>query len=129
MELIAFASIVITMKEANALVFLVRRHCDDFCGITYPMSMLPGWMQSLSQWLPQTYIIHAVRSAALSTEGFAGISHDLTMILIFGAVWLTIGYMMFVVMERRARQNRALSDSISQKETIMKQLYGYFQAW
>jgi ABC-2 type transport system permease protein len=79
-----------------------------FCGITYPLLMLPGWMQSVAEWLPQTYIIHAVRSAALSTDGFAGISHDLTMILIHGAVWLVIGYVLFIVMERRARQTGAI---------------------
>lgn len=104
----AFASVVITMKEANAFVFLVRGIVMVFCGITYPMAMLPGWMQSVGEWLPQTYIIHAMRSAALSTDGFAGISHDLTMILIHGAAWLLIGYVMFVVMERRARQTGAI---------------------
>jgi ABC-2 type transport system permease protein len=104
----AFASVVITMKEANAFVFLVRGIVMVFCGITYPMAMLPGWMQSVGEWLPQTYIIHAMRSAALSTDGFAGISHDLTMILVHGAAWLLIGYVMFVVMERRARQTGAI---------------------
>lgn len=104
----AFASVVITMKEANAFVFLVRGIVMVFCGITYPMAMLPGWMQSVGEWLPQTYIIHAMRSAALSTDGLAGISHDLTMILIHGAAWLLIGYVMFVFMERRARQTGAI---------------------
>ena len=104
----AFASVVITAKEANAFVFLVRGAVMVFCGITYPLAILPTWMQTVGQWLPQTYIIHAVRSAALSTDGFAAIAPDLKMILIFGAVWLAIGYALFVVMERRARQTGAI---------------------
>ena len=104
----AFASVVITAKEANAFVFLVRGVVMVFCGITYPLAMLPGWMQNVAQWLPQTYIIHAMRSAALSTEGFAGISHDLTMMLLFGAAWLIVGYALFQWMERRARQTGAI---------------------
>lgn len=104
----AFASIVITVKEANAFVFLVRGIVMIFCGITYPMAMLPAWMQATAQWLPQTYIIHAVRTASLSTEGFAGISHDLSMILFFGVIWLAIGYVLFVAMERRARKTGAI---------------------
>jgi ABC-2 type transport system permease protein len=96
------------MKEANAFVFLVRGIVMIFCGITYPMAMLPAWMQATAQWLPQTYIIHAVRTASLSTEGFAGISHDLGMILFFGVIWLAIGYVLFVVMERRARKTGAI---------------------
>jgi ABC-2 type transport system permease protein len=104
----AFASVVITAKEANAFVFLVRGIVMIFCGITYPLAMLPGWMQSVSEWLPQTYIIHAVRSAALSTEGFGGISFDLKMLAIFGAFWLAFGYLLFNIMERRARQTGAI---------------------
>ena len=104
----AFASVVITLKEANAFVFLVRGIVMIFCGITYPLAMLPNWMQSVAQWLPQTYIIHAMRTAALSTEGFAGIANDLKMMMIFGIVWLVIGYVLFVVMERRARQTGAI---------------------
>lgn len=104
----AFASVVITAKEANAFVFLVRGAVMVFCGITYPLAILPAWMQTVGQWLPQTYIIHAVRSAALSADGFAAIVPDLKMILLFGAVWLAIGYALFVVMERRARQTGAI---------------------
>jgi ABC-2 type transport system permease protein len=104
----AFASVVITVKEANAFVFLIRGIVMVFCGITYPLMMLPEWMQSAAQWLPQTYVIHAMRTAALSTEGFAGIANDLKMMTIFGVVWLVIGYVLFVVMERRARQTGAI---------------------
>ncbi|MCE9644467.1 MAG: ABC transporter permease [Chloroflexi bacterium] len=104
----AFASVVITVKEANAFVFLVRGIVMIFCGITYPLMLLPGWMQSVAQWLPQTYVIHAMRSAALSTEGFTGISHDLLMMTVFGIFWLAVGYILFVIMERRARQTGAI---------------------
>jgi ABC-2 type transport system permease protein len=104
----AFASVVITLKEANAFVFLVRGIVMVFCGITYPLAILPNWMQSVSQWLPQTYIIHAVRTAALSTEGFSAIAFDLKMLVIFGIIWLAFGYLLFNMMERRARQTGAL---------------------
>jgi len=104
----AFASVVITMKEANAFVFLVRGIVMVFCGVTYPLAIQPQWMQNVAQWLPQTYIIHAMRSAALSTDGFGGIAHDLRMMLLFGAFWLTVGMALFIWMERRARQTGAI---------------------
>lgn len=104
----AFASLVITLKESNAFVFLVRGIVMVFCGITYPIAMLPEWMQAVSKWLPQTYIIHGVRTAALSTEGFSAIAFDLQMLVIFGIFWLVIGYMLFNRMERRARKTGAI---------------------
>ncbi len=104
----AFASLVITMKESNAFVFLVRGIVMVFCGVTYPLAIQPQWMQNVAEWLPQTYIIHAVRSAALSTEGFQGIAYDLQMLVIFGIFWLTLGMLVFAWMERRARQTGAI---------------------
>jgi len=104
----AFASVVITLKEANAFVFLVRGIVMIFCGITYPLAMLPNWMQSVSQWLPQTYVIHAMRTAALSAEGFSAIAFDLKMLALFGLFWLVVGYLLFNIMERRARQTGAI---------------------
>ncbi len=104
----AFASIVINVKEANAFVFLVRGMVMVFCGITYPISILPDWMKHVSAWLPQTYIIHAVRTAALSDAGLPAIAFDLKMLVLFGVVWLTIGYLAFTWMERRARRTGAI---------------------
>ena len=104
----AFASLVITLKESNAFVFLVRGIVMVFCGITYPIAILPEWMQTVSKWLPQTYIIHGVRTAALSSEGIQAIDFDLQMLAIFGVIWLAIGYFLFNRMERRARRTGAI---------------------
>jgi len=104
----AFASLVITLKEANAFVFLVRGIVMIFCGITFPISILPDWMRPIANWLPQTYIIHAIRSASLSTEGLPAILGDLQALALFGIFWLTAGYLVFNWMERRARRTGAI---------------------
>ncbi len=104
----AFASLVITLKEANAFVFLVRGIVMIFCGITFPVSVLPGWMSPIAAWLPQTYIIHAVRSAALSGDGLSAILGDLRALAFFGLFWLTVGYLVFNWMERQARRTGAI---------------------
>jgi ABC-2 type transport system permease protein len=104
----AFASLVITVKEANAFVFLIRGIVMIFCGITFPVSLLPGWMQSIAQWLPQTYLIHGMRAAAFSNAGLQELAPDLIPLLLFGTLWLLIGYFTFVWMERRARRTGAI---------------------
>jgi ABC-2 type transport system permease protein len=104
----AFASLVITAKEANAFVYLVRGAVMIFCGITYPISLLPGWMHSVAAWLPQTYIIHSMRTAILTEASFTSLQSDLLHLLVFGLAWLVIGYALFNWMERRARQTGAI---------------------
>jgi ABC-2 type transport system permease protein len=103
-----FASLVINVKEANAFVFLVRGMVMVFCGITFPIAILPDWMRPVADWLPQTYIIHAIRSASLSTGGLPAIAGDLKALALFGAFWLAVGYLIFNWMERRARRTGAI---------------------
>jgi ABC-2 type transport system permease protein len=104
----AFASLVITVKEANAFVFLVRGLVMIFCGITFPIVLLPGWMQSIARWLPQTYLIHGMRAAAFSNAGVRELLPDLIPLLLFGVFWLIVGYSTFLWMERRARRTGAI---------------------
>ncbi|HJR78902.1 MAG TPA: ABC transporter permease [Anaerolineales bacterium] len=104
----AFASLVITVKEANAFVFLIRGLVMIFCGITFPISLLPGWMQSIAKWLPQTYLIHGMREAAFSNAGIPELLPDLIPLLLFGTFWLVVGYSTFLWMERRARRTGAI---------------------
>ena len=104
----AFASLVITIKEANAFVFLIRGLVMIFCGITFPISLLPGWMQSFAMWLPPTYLIHGMRAAAFSNAGVTELLPDLIPLILFGIFWLIVGYSAFVLMERRARRTGAI---------------------
>ena len=102
---IGFASLVIAAKEAHTFVFLLRALVMIFCGITFPLSVLPGWMQGVAAWLPQTYMIAGMRLAALGGADFATLWPYYRILLLFGVVWLAIGYALFGQMERRARRN------------------------
>jgi len=104
----AFASLVIAAREANAFVFLVRGIIMIFCGITYPIAILPEWMQAVAAWLPPTYIIRGIRTAALTPATLADVTPDLLALLGFGVVWLVIGYVTFNWTERRARRKGTL---------------------
>src|SRR5512143_3186289 len=99
----AFASVVITAREANAFVFLVRGLVMIFCGITYPIAVLPGWMQGVAQLLPQTYIIYGFRQAMLNGANFETLWPVYQVLLMFGVFWLAMGFALFRRMERRAR--------------------------
>jgi ABC-2 type transport system permease protein len=104
----AFASLVITAKEAHNFVFLVRGLVMIFCGVTFPISVLPGWMQGVAQFLPQTYMMHGIRAAALGNASFQDLLPDLVALLGFGAFWLATGMLIFTWMERRARRTGAI---------------------
>jgi ABC-2 type transport system permease protein len=104
----AFASLVITAKEAHNFVFLVRGMVMIFCGVTFPISVLPEWMRAVATVLPQTYMMHGFRAAALANASFQDLAPDLLALLGFGIFWLAAGYLIFNWMERRARQTGAI---------------------
>ncbi len=102
---ITFASLVIRVKEADSFVKLVRGIVMIFCGISYPLSILPDWMASISKWLPQTYIVRSVRNAALIETSFDLIKNDLLILLVFGLFWMVVGYFTFIWMEQQSRKS------------------------
>lgn len=101
---IAFASLVLRFKEANAMVFLVRGIFMIFCGITFPVAVLPGWLRGLAAVLPLTYAIHAVRAALLANAGWAELSADLLVLSAYAIAAPLLGYSLFGIVERGARR-------------------------
>lgn len=104
----AFASVVIWLKEAQNFVMLVRGLVMVFCGISFPVSLLPGWMQSVAAWMPQTYMMNAIRATALAGASLNDVLPDIIALAGFGAFFLVLGYIVFQLTERRARQVGAI---------------------
>lgn len=105
---IAFGSLVMRFQEAHTMVFLVRGIFMIFTGVSYPLAVMPQWMQTVSGWLPLTYSVHAIREVTLNGATFVDIRPDLTMLLFFGIGLSAFGYFIFRFTERRARKTGAL---------------------
>lgn len=105
---LAFASLVIRFKEANAMVFLVRGIFMAFCGISYPLSVLPGWMKEVAAFLPLTYAIQDIRAVVLADASFIDIRADVIKLALFAIILPVLGLAAFYFTERRARQTGAL---------------------
>jgi ABC-2 type transport system permease protein len=101
---IAFASLVLRFKEANAMVFLVRGVFMIFCGISYPIAVLPAWMQGVAAALPLTYAIRDIRAVVLAGATFADIRSDLLVLAGFALAMPLFGYTIFYLTERRSRR-------------------------
>ncbi|MEZ4862860.1 MAG: ABC transporter permease [Caldilineaceae bacterium] len=105
---VAFASLVIRFQEANTMVFLVRGLFMIFTGVSYPLAVMPGWMQTVAGWLPLTYTVHAIRNVTLNGATLLDLRYDLTMLTLFAIGLSVAGYWIFRFTERRARRTGAL---------------------
>ena len=64
-------------------------------GAVYPQQAFPGWMQAIATVDPFTYAVHAFKSLLLKNTGFLAISTDLTYLLVFSVVAMTMATLLF----------------------------------
>ena len=74
-----------------------------FCGVNFPVSYLPGYLQPISYGIPMTFGTDAAR-AAVSGSSLLGISGTLCLEMLVGLVALFLGYLMFTLFENLSRK-------------------------
>ena len=88
---------------ANLLVFLFLL----FCGVNIPLSALPEWMQVVSQVLPFTHGLEAVRQA-IAGAGLAEVSGLIVTEALIGVAYAVAAFFLFRWLERSAYRNATL---------------------
>jgi len=61
-------SFVLYFKQANPINFLINILISIFSGIMYPVSVLPGFMQSISNLIPLTSQLNSVRHVLINNS-------------------------------------------------------------
>jgi ABC-2 type transport system permease protein len=78
-----------------------------FCGVNIPLAVLPGWMQVISQLLPFTHGLEAVRQAA-DGAGLDRVGGLIALELAVGIAYAIAAFLLWSFLERSARQNATL---------------------
>lgn len=103
-----FASLVLWLKDANVAVQAVRGLVMVLCGISFPISVMPYWMQVLSKFFPFTYGIEAARKIMVEGQGVSEAFEQIIMCLMVSLVYLIIGRLVFVIVERKVKREGSL---------------------
>lgn len=103
-----FASLILWAKEVNAAVNVARGIMMILCGITFPITIMPYWMQKLARLVPFTYGIEASRKIMLSGMGLKSAAADLTLCFAEGMVLVLLGVLTFKSTEKRVRNSGSL---------------------
>lgn len=73
-----------------------------FCGVNFPVSQLPSFLQPISYALPLTYGVSALKSAVAGAS-IGAVMPELLAMLAIGAIMISLGYLMFNKFEKMAR--------------------------
>lgn len=77
-------------------------------GVYYPVSVLPGFLRSLSQFSPATYVLDGVRNALLNGMGTFELWPYIWPVLIMGVLLIPMGLWVFRMAERYAKKSGKL---------------------
>jgi ABC-2 type transport system permease protein len=91
------------MVFANIFTFVLL----IFCGVNFPVSLLPQALQPVSYLFPLTYGINAGRLTILGAT-LSDVSFLLVQMLIVGFIAMFIGYALFRLFENMARKTGRL---------------------
>ncbi len=95
-------AVVLRLGPASEwLIWPIPAIIAPFVGVFYPISTLPGWMQSLSRLLPPTYVFEAMRAALTLSGGGNSLSlHSLAIAGALAMVYIIIACRVFVLVFR-----------------------------
>jgi ABC-2 type transport system permease protein len=104
-----FASVVLRFGEVSALVQAVRGIFTVFCGMSFPIVVLPEWGRAVALALPPTYLIGDLRRVLLAGTGLVEILPSLAILLALGLLLCALAVVAFRRTERHARRGGSLA--------------------
>lgn len=102
------ASFVMVLKRGDPITWLFSVLFTLFGGVYYPVTILPAWMQTLSNLLPITYGLRAMRLALLQGGTWHVLLPDLFPLAFF-VLLLPVSLFAFRYAVSRARQDGSLT--------------------
>ena len=103
------AALVLAFRSTTPFPRLVLLLSAFLGGVYYPTTVIPGWLQALSAWIPLTYGLRALRRVILEGWTFRQVLPDLEMLLLFDAVLAMVGIAAFALALRHARRAGTLA--------------------
>lgn len=79
------AVLTLRFRDAEGLTEALRGALGILCGVTFPIAVLPGWIQPVSESLPPTEILELLRGAVLQPSWPDGMGTRLLVLLFIGA--------------------------------------------
>ena len=103
------AALVLAFRSATPLPRVVLVGSALLGGVYYPTTVIPGWVRALSDWIPLTYGLRALRRALLEGWTVSQLLPDLEMLLLFDSVLLLLAGVAFGSALRYARRTGTLT--------------------
>jgi ABC-2 type transport system permease protein len=103
------ASVVIVIKQGNPVSLVLGMASVLLGGVLYPVSVLPGWLQVVGQFLPLTHALELIRRSMLAGEGIETLWGPFLALAALTVVLLPVGLWACSVAVRVAQTDGSLA--------------------
>jgi ABC-2 type transport system permease protein len=103
--LLCFSAVTIRFREADMLVQVLRTLFSIFCGLQFPLAVLPAWAAGIGKLIPLTHFVDLVRGVVIEGAGLAAYRDSLLYLLLSGLVMIVLGIGIFELVRRNVRSN------------------------
>jgi len=106
---IMWAGIVLLIKRGEAIMGAMGVSFLLLCGVLFPPSLLPGWVQTLAAFIPLTAALEGMRFALLRGYGVQALAGIIMQLVGFAVVVLAVGISGFNLAVRLGRKTGSLA--------------------
>jgi ABC-2 type transport system permease protein len=103
------ASFIMILKRGDPVTWVFNSLSSLLGGVYYPITILPGWLQVLSNLLPITYSLRAMRLALLQGYPLSALAPDILALALFSLLLLPLSLLAFRYAVHRARVDGSLT--------------------
>lgn len=89
------ASVANSMQESQAIIQLLYFPMLFLSGATFPISMMPDWLQTVAQFLPSTHLYAGIQTIMVKHEDLADNASKLLALVTTTAVGMLVAFTLF----------------------------------
>jgi ABC-2 type transport system permease protein len=102
------AATTMLLRKTNPVALVLGSLSFMLSGVIYPVSVLPPWLRAVSQLLPLTHALHALRGSLLAGASPVALREPLLALAVFAVVLIPAGTATFAYALKRARTDGSL---------------------
>lgn len=102
------AAFILKYKKGNPITWIIATSSELLGGVFFPITILPDWMKAISEWVPMTHALQALRLSLLSNASFADIARHLYFLGGFTLVIWPMGIIAFSLALQKSKEDGSL---------------------
>lgn len=107
--LFTFSALTMRLRESGMIVHIMRTLFSIFCGMQFPLAVLPAFAQSIGKYIPLTHFVNILRGIIIRGESIASHGESFAYLLVSGLVMFAAGLLVFDLMEKNVRSRGLVS--------------------